>query len=109
MHKNPSPMKTLRLALVLLFTVSAARAELRVPAFTAYLEPEVSEAKSESPVSPGNLRLATPMTDNAKVTKDGITGLAMPERSVCWFGEFKRAGNVNVSVVLRLPKKQNQS
>ena len=79
----PSPMKTLRLALALLFTVSAAHAELRVPAFTAYLEPDAN---------------------GAKVGKDGITGWTKAEVTVSWYGEFKTAGKVDVSIVMRLPK-----
>ena len=86
-------MKTLRLVLALLFTAASARAELRVPAFTAYLEPDAN---------------------GAKVGKDGITGWANTEEgvyagikppiAVSWFGEIKMAGKLDASVVLRVPK-----
>ena len=79
---------TVRFAITLLLILTAqftapARAELRVPAFTAYLEPEAN---------------------GAKVGKDGITGWTNAEIRPSWWGEFKAAGKVEVSVVMRLPK-----
>jgi len=59
-------------------------AELRVPAFTAYLEPDVRGAR----VSP----------------RSGITGWNDPTLKVLWFGAIKAPGRLNGSVVLRLPK-----
>lgn len=60
-----------------------ARAELRVPAFTAYLDPD---------------------PDGARVTEhSGITRWRDPKLKVFWFGEFKAPGQVLASVELRLP------
>jgi hypothetical protein len=65
----------------LVATVSAA--ELRVPAFTAYLEPDVRGAR----VSP----------------RSGITGWNNPALKVLWFGQIKTPGKLDCSVALRLP------
>ncbi len=70
-------------SLALLLGCCSALAELRVPAFTAYLEPEA---------------------DGAKVGKEGITGWTNPKQTVSWFGEFKTKGKIELSLVLRLPK-----
>jgi hypothetical protein len=61
----------------LLFTLSGAQAQLRVPAFTAYLEPD-----------PGGASLSN-WTD--------------PSLKVLWFGEIKTPGKLDCSVLLRLP------
>jgi len=67
----------------LLCAVATARAELRVPAFTAYLEPN---------------------PDGAEVSDDfGIRGWQNPALKVLWFGEFKTNGPVTLSVVMHLP------
>jgi len=64
--------------------VSAApAAELRIPAFTAYLEPDVRGAR----VSP----------------RSGVTGWNNSELKVLWFGEIKIPGTIDCSVALRLP------
>ena len=79
-------MKTppLPLALALLLGCCSALAELRVPAFTAYLDPEAH---------------------GAKVSKDnGITGWTNPQLTVSWFGEIKTPGKLDAALVLRLPK-----
>ncbi len=76
-------MKILRLVLALLCTATAARAELRVPAFTAYLEPDAN---------------------GAKVGKEGISGWMKPGLTLSWFGEIKMAGKLEAALVLRLPK-----
>src|SRR6187402_3535778 len=68
---------------LLLLGCGSAVAELRVPASTAYLEPEA---------------------DGAKVSKDGIAGWKNPQVSVSWFGELKAPGKLDAAVVLRLPK-----
>ena len=57
--------------------------ELRVPAFTGYLDPDVRGAR----VSP----------------RSGITGWNDPELRVLWFGEIKTPGKLYCSVALRLP------
>jgi hypothetical protein len=59
-----------------------ATAELRVPAFTAYLDPDVDGAR----VSP----------------RSGITGWEDPGLKVLWFGEIKTAGRLDCAVTLRL-------
>jgi hypothetical protein len=63
--------------------VAASAAELRVPAFTAYLDPDVDGAH----VSP----------------RSGITGWSDPALRVLWFGEIKTQGELECSVTLRLP------
>lgn len=60
-------------------------AELRVPAFTAYLDPNPNGAR----VSEGA----------------GITGWTDPALKVLWFGEIRAPGNLDCSVALRLPEK----
>jgi hypothetical protein len=62
---------------------TATATELRVPAFTAYLDPDVRGAR----VSP----------------RSGITGWHDPELRVLWFGEIKTPGKLDCSVTLRLP------
>jgi len=63
---------------------AAAAAELRVPAFTAYLDPNV---------------------DGARVSqRSGITRWDDPALKVLWFGEIKTPGKLDCSVALRLPK-----
>jgi len=62
---------------------ATSAAELRVPAFTAYLDPDVRGAR----VSP----------------RSGITGWNDPELKVLWFGQIKTPGKLDCTVVLRLP------
>lgn len=74
--------RALTLAIALAVTLSA-QAELRVPAFTAYLEPDVR---------------------GASVTeKSGITKWTDPALKVLWFGEIKTPGKLDCSLALRLP------
>jgi hypothetical protein len=56
---------------------------LRVPAFTAYLDPDPEGAHVSS--------------------RSGITGWHDPSLSVLWFGELKQPGKLDCSVVLRHP------
>jgi len=63
----------------------APNAELRVPAFTAYLDPNPSGARVSE--------------------KSGITGWTDPALKVLWFGEIRTAGSLDCSVALRLPEK----
>jgi hypothetical protein len=58
-------------------------AELRVPAFTAYLDPAPDGARVRSPT--------------------GITGWNGPALKVLWFGEIRTTGKLDCSVALRLP------
>jgi hypothetical protein len=70
--------------LIAALTLSAASgAELRVPGFTAYLDPDGRGAR----VSP----------------RSGITRWTDPATKALWFGEIKTPGRLDCSVVLRLP------
>jgi hypothetical protein len=66
-----------------LFTVSGAQAQLKVPAFTAYLEPDPDGAS----VSPSS----------------GVSNWTDPLLKVLWFGEIKTPGKLDCSLLLRLP------
>ena len=57
-----------------------AAAELRVPAFTAYLDPN---------------------PDGANVTRNGITGWHDANLRVSWFGDLKAAGKLTAAVTLK--------
>jgi len=70
--------------IIIALTLSATSgAELRVPGFTAYLDPDGRGAR----VSP----------------RSGIVGWTDPATKVLWFGEIKTPGKLDCSVVLRLP------
>jgi len=69
------------LALAFALTPSA-RAELRIPASTAY---------------------GDPWDHGAKISKDGIADWKDPAQKILWFGEIKAAGKLDASIVLRLP------
>ncbi len=60
-----------------------ATADIRVPAFTAYLDPNVQGAHISQ--------------------RFGITGWNDPALKVLWFGEIKTTGRLDCSVTLRLP------
>ena len=62
----------------------AGNAALRVPGFTAYLDPNPEGARVSSP--------------------SGVNRWNSPELKVLWFGEFKTPGEIQCSVVLRLPE-----
>lgn len=57
-------------------------AELRVPAFTAYLDPDVNGARVRAPA--------------------GISNWRGPDLRILWFGEFKATGKVEVALALQL-------
>ncbi|MEP6672032.1 MAG: DUF3472 domain-containing protein [Chthoniobacter sp.] len=76
-------MIKLHSVLTLLCCTASAFAELRVPASTAYLDPD---------------------PNGAKVNKEGISGWTNPQITVSWFGEIKNAGMLDASLVLRLPQ-----
>ena len=80
-----STLRALFTALLFL-TPAAVRAELRVPAHTAYLEPDSGGARVSS--------------------KSGVTGWKDPGQTILWFGELKSGGKVEVSLDLRLPDQQ---
>jgi hypothetical protein len=66
-----------------ILTATAAAAELRVPAYTAYLEPNA---------------------DGARVSqRGGVTRWTDPDLKVVWFGEFKQTGEVTARLTLKLP------
>jgi hypothetical protein len=70
-----------------LCVVCDAQAQLRVPAFTAYLEPD---------------------PDGAQISRrSGISGWTDPSLKVLWFGEFKNSGQLDCSLELRLPAGAN--
>ncbi len=69
--------------LVLVIWSLSARAELRVPAFTAYLDPDGNGANVSG--------------------KSGVTGWKNPKLKVLWFGAFKTPGALDAAVALRLP------
>ena len=68
---------------VLLSAVVPAWAALRVPAFTAYLDPDVNGARVSE--------------------KSGVTGWKNPNLKVLWFGEIKTPGALDAALALRLP------
>jgi len=84
MKRNLYYCASLRVILLLVGMVSVATAtELRIPAFTAYLDPDVRGARVSR--------------------RSGITGWNNPELKVLWFGEIKTLGKLDCSVALRLP------
>ncbi len=74
-------MRPFHAALLLLYAAHPHRAELRVPAFTAYIAPD---------------------PEGARVARDGISNWQAGS-SMLWFGDFKSMGNVTVAVTLELP------
>lgn len=61
----------------------AAAADLTIPAFTAYLDPDANGARISQ--------------------NDGITRWRSSSNQVLWFGEIRTAATIQASVVLRLP------
>jgi hypothetical protein len=74
--------RTLFAFAVVLTTAASLFAELRVPAFTAYFEPDVN---------------------GARISTNGIRGWTDPKLKVLWFGEIKTATTIDAAVELRLP------
>ncbi len=69
---------------LLIAATFSSHAELRIPAFTAYLNPD---------------------PNGAKVSKEnGITNWKDPASHVSWFGELKKTGKMSAVVALKLPK-----
>ena len=76
-------MKTFASAFAALLAIIAARAEVRVPAYTAYLDPDIRGASiSET---------------------SGLTKWTDSKVKVLWFGEIKTPGTIDCSLTLRLP------
>jgi hypothetical protein len=69
-----------------LSALCGAQAEVRVPAFTAYLEPEPEGASVSSPA--------------------GLSDWIDPSLKVLWFGDIKSPGKLDCSLLLRLPAGQ---
>lgn len=76
-------MRRVGCLLILMAWEVVARAEMRVPGFTAYLDPDVSGVRVSE--------------------RSGITGWRDPNLKVLWFGEVKTAGEIACAVQLRLP------
>lgn len=86
MKANPILTKSIAALLCLAAVVlgsPSARAELRVPAYTAYLDPDVNGARVSE--------------------RSGITGWTNPKLKVLWYGEIKTPGDQDCAVSLRLP------
>jgi hypothetical protein len=69
--------------LLLVLGASLVRAEMRVPAFTAYFDPNPNGGHMSE--------------------KKGITGWSDPALKILWFGEIKTLGALDCSVALKLP------
>src|SRR5678816_865558 len=81
---NPGTRILVVAALLLFRTASASPSPLRVPAFTAYLEP----------------------TSGARVSSRlGVTAWTDPSTRILWFGQLTNAGLLEARVDLRLPEK----
>ncbi len=65
------------------FLAAGLRAELTIPAATAYLDPDAN---------------------GAKISKTDLTGWTNPQITVSWFGEIKSIGKLDAALILRLPK-----
>ncbi len=76
-------MKKQIILTVCLFALCCARAELRVPAFTAYLEPDPDGADVSS--------------------RSGVSGWTDPSLKVLWFGDIKTPGQLDCSLEMHLP------
>jgi len=76
-------MKKIILLFGCLFAACCVQAELRVPAFTAYLDPDSGGARVSS--------------------SSGISGWADPAVHVLWFGEIKTPGKLDCALEMRLP------
>ncbi len=78
-------IKLLTIAAMLAVTLPCPAAPLRVPGFTAYLDPETG--------------------DGARISsRSGVTNWKDASTKALWFGEFKNPGSLNAVVELRLPE-----
>jgi hypothetical protein len=71
-----------RLLALLTLVATAAQAEIKVPAFTAYLEPATGSARVSE--------------------RSGISGWTDPTQKVLWFGKLEQAGKLDCAVELKL-------
>ena len=76
-------MKRIVLLVACATAMGRAHADLRIPAYTAYLDPDSGGAQ----VSPAT----------------GISSWSNPAEKVLWFGEIKSPGDLHCSVEVRLP------
>ena len=76
-------MRSLTLTVFILLITCAARAELRVPAFTAYLEPEANGATVSE--------------------KTGVTGWKGGATKVVWFGKDEIPGQLSCAIEMPEP------
>jgi hypothetical protein len=82
-QRTAKPLFKLTCCLFALLVASAATAaQLRIPAFTAYLEPDSGGARISE--------------------RDGITRWNSSATKVIWFGEMKSSGKLEASLALRL-------
>ncbi|HEX3798526.1 MAG TPA: DUF3472 domain-containing protein [Verrucomicrobiae bacterium] len=77
-------MKSLLILSLLLLALRPAQADLRVPAFTAYVLP-----------NPGGVSVSE---------RDGVTHWTNPQLSLNWYGHFSQTGQVTAKIAVRLPK-----
>src|ERR1035438_1284297 len=83
LNRHNFMMKKIIFLVLCLFALCRAHAELRVPAFTAYLDPD---------------------PDGANVSaRAGISNWTDPALMVLWFGEIKTPGKLDCSLELNLP------
>jgi len=79
-------MQNVLSAILFLLPTLLNAAELKIPAATAYLDPE---------------------SDGVRVSeKQGISKWTDPRTGILWYGELKHAGALNASVILSLPEGQ---
>ena len=76
--------RILALAALLMTALNLSAAELRVPAFTAYLDPDARGASISE--------------------RAGVSRWTSPALKVLWFGEIKTPGKLDCSLALRLPE-----
>ncbi|HNQ88248.1 MAG TPA: sulfatase-like hydrolase/transferase [Verrucomicrobiota bacterium] len=75
--------RLLLLAVLAFVNAALSAAEVRVPAFTAYIVPDPEGARVSE--------------------RRGVTRWTDPALKVCWYGQFPRTGPVTAAVDLRLP------
>jgi hypothetical protein len=80
---NMTFKKSVFVALLVFTAFIHVRAEIRVPAFAAYLDPNPEAARVSQ--------------------SSGITGWVDPTVKVLWFGELKQPGKLACSILLHLP------
>lgn len=82
-YRPSSPRFALIPLILLVLSLAPVHAELRIPAFTAYLDPNVNGARISS--------------------RSGIADWNDPAVKVLWFGEVKQPGPLECAIALKLP------